>query len=102
VDSVADETLAARSRLFHPYGSLPDRVPCRPLVAECAGELAAEPGVLVGKLLVAVQGGGEPGAQRRVGGPLARGDGGGADPVCLGSQSADLAADVGLGVEPRP
>jgi len=102
VDSVADETLAARSRLFHPHGSLPDRVPCRPLVAECAGELAAEPGVLVGKLLVAVEGGGEPGAQRRVGGPLARGDGGGADPVCLGSQSADLAADVGLGVEPRP
>ena len=102
VDSVADETLAARSRLFHPCGSLPDRVPCRPLVAECAGELAAEPGVLVGKLLVAVEGGGEPGAQRRVGGPLARGDGGGADPVCLGSQSADLAADVGLGVKPRP
>jgi hypothetical protein len=102
VDSVADETLAARSRLFHPYGSLPDRVPCRPLVAECAGELAAEPGVLVGKLLVAVEGGGEPGAQRRVGGPLARGDGGGADLVCLGSQPADLAADVGLGAEPRP
>ena len=53
VDSVADGTLAARSRLFHLCGSLPDRVPCRPLVAECAGELAAEPGVLVGKLLVA-------------------------------------------------
>jgi len=33
------------------------------LVAECAGELAAEPGILLGELLVAVEGGGEPGAQ---------------------------------------
>jgi hypothetical protein len=31
------------------------------LVAEGAGELAAEPGVLVGERLVALQGGGEPG-----------------------------------------
>ena len=45
------------------------------MVAECAGELAAEPGILVGELLVAVEGGGEPGAQRCVGGPLACGDG---------------------------
>jgi hypothetical protein len=33
------------------------------LVAESAGELAAEPGVVVGELLVAVEGRGEPGAQ---------------------------------------
>jgi hypothetical protein len=33
--------------------------------------LAAEPGVLVGELLVAVEGGGEPRAQRRFGGALA-------------------------------
>lgn len=30
------------------------------------GELAAEPGVLVGELPVAVEGGGEPGPQRRI------------------------------------
>ena len=48
--------------------------PCRPLVAECAGELAAEPCVLVGELPVAVEGGGEPGPQRRIGGPLGGGD----------------------------
>ena len=66
-------------------------------------ELAAEPGVLVGELLVAVEGGGEPGAQRRVGGPLARGDdAGGAGVVCLLPEPADLAADVGLGIEPGP
>jgi hypothetical protein len=74
-----------------------------PLVAECAGELAAEPGVLVGELLVAVEGGGEPGAQRRVGGPLTGRDGaGGAGALCFSPQMADLAADVGLGIEPRP
>ena len=33
------------------------------LVAEGAGELAAEPAVLVGKRLVALQGGGQPGVQ---------------------------------------
>jgi hypothetical protein len=31
--------------------------------AECVGELAADPGVLVGECLVALQGGGEPGVQ---------------------------------------
>jgi len=67
------------------------------------GELAAEPGVLIGELLVAVEGGGEPGAQRRIGGPLACGDGaGGAGAACLLPQPADLAADVGLGIEPGP
>ena len=44
------------------------------MVAERAGELAAEPGVLVGEGLVALQGGGEPGALGCVGGALAGGD----------------------------
>jgi hypothetical protein len=70
--------------------------------AEGVGELAAEPGVLVGELLVAAESGGEPGAQRRVGCPLARRDGtGGAGAACLLPQPADLVADVGLGIEPR-
>ena len=46
------------------------------LVAECAGELAAQPGVLVGELPVAVEGDGEPGAERGIGGPLAAGGAG--------------------------
>jgi hypothetical protein len=67
------------------------------------GELAAEPGVLVGELLVAVEGGGQPGAQRRIGGPLGSRDAAGsAGGVCLLPQPADLAADVGLGIEPGP
>ena len=56
VDSVADGTLTVLSRLFHSPGSLPDRVRGRALIAECAGELATEPGVVVGELLVAVEG----------------------------------------------
>ncbi len=41
--------------------------------------------------------------QRRVGGSLAGRDGaGGAGAIWFRSQSADLAADVGLGIEPRP
>jgi hypothetical protein len=49
------------------------------------------------------EGGCEPGAQRRVGGSLVGRDGaGGAGATCLPVQSADLAADVGLGIEPRP
>jgi len=66
------------------------------------GELAAEPGVLFGELLVAVEGGGEPGAQRRIGGPLGGGDAvGGAGGICrLLPEPVDLAADVGLGLEP--
>jgi hypothetical protein len=48
------------------------------------------------------EGGCEPGAQRRVGGSLVGRDGaGGAGATCLPVQSADLAADVGLGIEPR-
>ena len=74
--------------------------PCRPLSAERMGELAAKPGVLVGELLVAVEGGGEPGAQRRVGGPLGGGDAAGALPRCMLPEPADLAADVGLDIEP--
>ena len=67
------------------------------------GELAAEPCVLVSELLVAVEGGGEPGPQRRIGGPLAGRDGAGeAGVICFLPQAADLAADVGLGIEPRP
>jgi hypothetical protein len=38
--------------------------------AEDVGQLAAEPGVLVDELFVAVESSGEPGAQRRVGCPL--------------------------------
>jgi hypothetical protein len=49
--------------VYYRVGLLPDRVWVVPLVAECAGELAAEPGVLVGECLVALQCGGEPGAQ---------------------------------------
>jgi hypothetical protein len=67
------------------------------------GELTAEPGVVVGELPVAVEGGGEPGPQRRIGGPLGGRDGaGGAGAACVLPQSADLTADVGLGVKPRP
>src|SRR5258707_9852948 len=77
--------------------------PCRPLVAECAGELAAEPGVVVGELLVAVEGGGEPGAQRRVGGPLAGGDGAGGDRGIRGfPPPAGLSPAVRVGVVPLP
>ena len=67
------------------------------------GELAAEPGVVVGELPVAFEGGSEPGAQRRIGGPLGGGNAdGGAGGIRLLPQPADLAADVGLGIEPRP
>jgi hypothetical protein len=67
------------------------------------GELAAEPGVLIGELTVAVEGCGEPGAQRRVGGTLGGGDAaGGAGGICLLPQPADLVADVRLRIEPRP
>ena len=62
-----------------------------------------EPGVVVGELLVAVEGSGEPGAQRRVGCPLAgRNSGGGAGAIRLPPEPADLVADVGLGIEPGP
>src|SRR5690349_15032252 len=70
------------------------------LVSEGAGELAAEPGVLVGELLVALQGGGEAGALGGAGGPLAGGDRGAGG--AAGAQLLDLVADVGLGVEPGP
>ena len=70
---------------------------------DVSAELAAEPCVLAAELLIAVEGGGEPGPQRRVGGPLSCGDGaGGAGAIRAFPQSADLAADVGLGIEPRP
>jgi hypothetical protein len=63
VDSVFDGT--ARGVIT---GALPGWIvtgsgPGGALVAECAGEVAAEPGVLVGECLVALQGGAEPGAQ---------------------------------------
>jgi hypothetical protein len=67
--------------------------------AERVGQLEAEPGVLVGECLVALDGGGEPGAQRLVGRPLSRRD-------CAvsaragGAKALDLVANVGLGVEP--
>jgi len=58
--------------------------PGRSLVAEGAGELAAEPGVVVGELFVSVEGGGEPGAQRRIGSPLGGRDGAGeAGAICF-------------------
>jgi hypothetical protein len=41
--------------VYYRVGLLPDRVWVVPLVAECAGELAAELGVLVGERLVALQ-----------------------------------------------
>src|SRR6266581_6901736 len=73
------------------------------LVAERAGELAAEPVVLIGERLVALEGCGEPAAQGGVGRLLAGRDGAGR--VALGScaaELADLVADVGLGVEQGP
>jgi hypothetical protein len=53
---------------------------------ERVGELAAEPGVLVGEFLVAPQGSGEPGAQRGVGRPLACWDGTGGVAVAGAAQ----------------
>ena len=70
--------------------------------AERVGELAAEPGVLVGECLVAPQGSGEPGAQRGVTRPLACRDGIGGFAVVGAAQPLDLATDVGLGIEPGP
>jgi hypothetical protein len=48
-------------------GSLPDRVWVVRWSPSCAGELAAESGLLVGERLVALQGGGQPDEQSRVG-----------------------------------
>jgi hypothetical protein len=70
--------------------------------AERTGELPAEPGVLVGECLVALEGGGEPGAQRGVGCPLACRDGASRLAVAGAAQPLDLVADVGLGVEAGP
>jgi hypothetical protein len=47
------------------------------VVAECAGELAAEPGVFLCERLVALERGIEAGAQRGVACPLVGGDGAG-------------------------
>jgi len=70
--------------------------------AERVGELVAEPGVFVGECLVALQGSGEPGAQRGVGRPLACRDGIGGCAVADAAQPLDLVTDVGLGIEPGP
>ena len=70
------------------------------LSAERVRELAAEPSVLVGECPVALQGRGEPGAQRGIGRPLACRDGAGGLVVAGAAQPLDLVADVGLGVEP--
>jgi hypothetical protein len=71
------------------------------LACQRPDSLAADPGVLIGKLLVAVEGGDEPGAQRRIGGPLACGDDV-TGAAWLLPQPTDQAADVGLGIEPGP
>jgi hypothetical protein len=63
------------------------------------GELAAEPGVLVGECLVALQSSDKPGMQRGVGRSLACRDGSGGFGVAGAAQPLDLVPDVGLGME---
>jgi hypothetical protein len=70
------------------------------VVTERAGELAAEAGVFLGELLVALEGSGEAGAQRGVGCPLAGRDRGGRARIAGAAELPDLVADVGLGIEP--
>ena len=72
------------------------------MVTERAGELAAEAGVFLGELLVALEGSGEPGTQRGVGCPLAGGDRAGRAGTAGAAELLDLVADVGLGIEPGP
>jgi hypothetical protein len=68
--------------------------PCRALVAERAGELAAQPGVFLRERAVAFQRGGQAGTQRRVAGALVGRDRrAGRGPGRL-AQLLDLVADV--------
>jgi len=64
--------------------------------------MPAQPGVFLGERLVALEGGGEPGAQRGIGRPLAGGDGAGRVAAAGFAQLLDLLAEVGLGIEPGP
>ena len=88
--------------MFWPVRIVTGSGPGGALVAEGSGELAAEPGVFLGELLVAPVGGGEPGAQRGVGCPLAGGDRAGRAGTAGAAELPDLVADVGLGIEPGP
>jgi hypothetical protein len=64
--------------------------------------MSPAPGVLVPECLVALQCGGDPGAQRGLGRALACWDRTGGVAVAGAAHPLDLVADAGLGIEPGP